>query len=188
MLLRQPLLLSLIVTAFFTDRFLKWYAQSLPEGAIFSFLPGLEFGRYLNPALFFFPAWSWIPWAALAVLITIGIIFINSKRQTTNYKEIPSAKPQILNGLKFRILNLFGIWDLGFGIWCRRGLTLVFLGGLSNVFDRFVYGGVIDYVNILGLATINLADILILLGVFSIFWQSSMIKKSVPYSTRNHEV
>lgn len=42
------------------------------------------------------------------------------------------------------------------------------LGGMSNVFDRFAHGGVIDYVEILGLVTINLADIMILIGLILI--------------------
>gem|GEM_PF-1122698 len=151
---------------FALDRITKWYAYNLPPGKVISILPGIDFGYFLNPSLFFFPAWRFIPWLALAVLIIlILVLLINSKPQAPNYKEITSPKSQIPTGLKFRILNLFGIWDLGFGNSLCWPLISIILGGASNVFDRFAYGGVIDYVNILGIATINLADILILLGL-----------------------
>ena len=156
--------LTLAVATFLADRFIKWYFQHLPDGSVFSFLPSVEFTYSLNPSLFFFPAWSWIPWAALGVLIAISIAFLNSKLQSPNYKEISNHKRQTTTRLGFRIWNLFGIWDLGFGI-SNRPLLLIFLGGLSNVFDRFAYGGVIDYVEILGLASINVADIMILGGL-----------------------
>lgn len=117
------------------DRVLKWYAQSLPDGTAFSFFPGLDFGYFLNPALFFFPAWRWIPWVALVVLLML-----------TTYYLLRSTSS-------------------------RDTFVMILLGGLSNVFDRFVYGGVIDYVHILGIATINLADILIFMGLLILISQ-----------------
>lgn len=125
----KKIIFLLSLGGFFADRLLKWYAQSLPEsGAAFSLGP-IKFGYYLNPALFFFPAWSWIPWVALVVLIVLA----------TSY---------VLRSTSF-----------------QKFLFPILLGGISNVFDRFAYGGVIDYVGIFGLATINLADILIFAGL-----------------------
>lgn len=118
---------------FLLDRLLKWYVLNLPLGGVFFSLGPLHFGHYLNPALFFFPAWNFLPWLALAALIAL-------------------------------LISSFVMSHSPF----RRAFLPIFLGGASNVFDRFAYGGVIDYVNILGLATINLADIMIATGILLI--------------------
>lgn len=127
-----------VIAGAIVDRLLKSYAQGLPEGTAFSFFPGLEFGYVLNSGLFFFPAWRFIPWLALAVLITLFVFLIG---------------------------HFIANWKFEIGNSRHRALLCVLLGGASNVFDRFAYGGVIDYVNIFGLATINLADILIFAGL-----------------------
>ena len=44
-------------------------------------------------------------------------------------------------------------------------LTLILVGGLSNLLDRLNYGVVIDYINFLSLTAFNLADLMILVGV-----------------------
>ena len=123
---------------FLLDRVSKYAAQNLPAGKVFSFAPDIDFGYFPNPALFFFPAWRWIPWVALTVLVAL---------------------------FGFLIWNLIGNWELGIGNFLRHPLFPILLGGASNVFDRFAYGGVIDIIHIGGLATINLADILIGLGI-----------------------
>lgn len=122
---------------FALDRFLKWYAHNLSTGKVFSFLPGIHFGYFLNPSLFFFPAWPWIQWVALAVLVAVALFGI---AQWLKQSLTPSTYP----------------------------LIPIVLGGASNVFDRFAYGGVIDIIHIGGIATINLADILILVGIVAL--------------------
>lgn len=52
----------------------------------------------------------------------------------------------------------------------RWGLALVAVGGLSNILDRLLYGGVIDYWPLFGWSTFNLADVEILLGVVWLVW------------------
>ena len=156
------------------DRLLKGYAQTIPDGTVFSFFPHLEFGYFLNPALFFFPAWRFIPWLAFVVLTILGSFLILSfKRQAPNSKQYSNSNNQNSKCLGIRISNLFGIWDLGFGISSRYALLPIILGGASNVFDRFAYGGVIDIIHITGLATVNLADILILVGAILLFRRRS---------------
>jgi signal peptidase II len=50
--------------------------------------------------------------------------------------------------------------------------SLLSAGVLSNIIERIIYGGVVDYINILSIPTFNLADILIIaslvLLIFSI--------------------
>jgi len=76
------------------------------------------------------------------------------------------------------------LWLLRYIIFkYRTGLSifpesLVFLGSLSNIFDRFVYGGVIDFIAVdFGSWTFplfNLADCAIVLGVFLMFLNFTM--------------
>ncbi len=126
---------------FVLDRITKAYAHNLPPGKVVSILPNIDFGYFLNPSLFFFPAWRFIPYLALAVLIALAIFLaVRTKiRQLT-----PDTWP----------------------------LIPILLGGASNVFDRFYYNGVIDIIHITGLATINLADILIFLGLIALVLQN----------------
>ena len=103
-----------------------------------------SFGHFVNPSLFFLPAWPFIPYVALIVLVAI---------------------------LGFGIWDFIRNWKLEIRNSYHQAFFPIVLGGVSNVFDRFVFGGVIDYVEIRGLATINLADILILLGMLFVLYR-----------------
>ncbi|OGL64410.1 hypothetical protein A3B21_04955 [Candidatus Uhrbacteria bacterium RIFCSPLOWO2_01_FULL_47_24] len=127
----HQLIIALAIIGFILDRILKFVVSHLPLGKVFAFVPRLDLGYYLNPALFFFPAWRFIPYLALVILVVITTYYM------LHAKSLPFLVP-------------------------------VLLGGASNVFDRFAYGGVIDYVHIMGLATINIADILIFAGLILI--------------------
>lgn len=48
------------------------------------------------------------------------------------------------------------------------GLVMVVAGLISNVADRFFYGGIIDYFKIWIIPTFNLADVLIIIGIILI--------------------
>lgn len=48
------------------------------------------------------------------------------------------------------------------------GLSIIFLGAISNLFDRIIYGGVIDFI-FFGPWVMNVADILIVSGIFISF-------------------
>ncbi len=50
-------------------------------------------------------------------------------------------------------------------------LGLIVAGGLSNVLDRLIYGGVIDYVPVAGWFTFNVADVEISLGTALFIWR-----------------
>ncbi|MCX6793465.1 MAG: signal peptidase II [Candidatus Falkowbacteria bacterium] len=50
-------------------------------------------------------------------------------------------------------------------------LAMLCLGAMSNIYDRFVYGAVIDYFNFANLNVFNLADILIVLAAIILLWQ-----------------
>ncbi|MBI4135192.1 signal peptidase II [Candidatus Uhrbacteria bacterium] len=145
------------VAIFLLDRILKSYFQNLPDGTVFSFLPGLNFRYSLNPALFFFPSWSWIPWVALTVLIIILLFTLYPYELRTNRERTNNSYVRQSSSV-------------------RTALLPIFLGGASNVFDRFAYGGVIDYVEISSIARINLADILILAGLLGLIFKTKKSK------------
>jgi signal peptidase II len=52
-----------------------------------------------------------------------------------------------------------------------RGIVLIVAGGLSNLFDRVFYGGVIDYFQLYNFPIFNMADLLLTLGVLLLCWE-----------------
>jgi signal peptidase II len=50
-------------------------------------------------------------------------------------------------------------------------LTILFLGGISNLYDRALYGYVIDYLECLSISILNIADILITLSTVWLGWE-----------------
>ena len=54
-------------------------------------------------------------------------------------------------------------------------IILILIGLISNILDRLIYGGVVDYINFFGLNWFNLADVLIVLSTIIIFYY--MIRK-----------
>ncbi len=105
----------------------------------------------------------------------IGFSLLSSNQQT----------PLILLSLLL-ILILF-IWlkrcqDMGTAV----GLSLMLGGAIGNVIDRFLYGGVIDFLRfyykshdaIYAFPTFNVADIFITIGVICILWQDIFAKST----------
>ncbi len=55
--------------------------------------------------------------------------------------------------------------------YSRFGFFLVIFGALSNLLDRFTYGGVVDYILISSfLPSFNLSDVMIVVGVGAMVW------------------
>lgn len=46
-----------------------------------------------------------------------------------------------------------------------NGFLFIGIGFISNIFDRIIYGYVIDYINILNINVFNLSDLFIITGV-----------------------
>ena len=59
-------------------------------------------------------------------------------------------------------------------------LFLILVGGISNLIDRVIYSGVVDYINFFGLLKNNLADFLIFLGttvfLMGLFFEKHYVK------------
>lgn len=64
----------------------------------------------------------------------------------------------------------------------RWGLVLVLAGALSNVLDRMIVGGVVDYLSFFGWSTFNLADGEIILGAILLAWPPKQ-RTSYPLNT-----
>lgn len=71
---------------------------------------------------------------------------------------------------------------LGYYAWRRFmdnkniiGELLVLSGGVSNVIDRAIYGGVIDFIHVSygtwSFPIFNIADVLIVIGIAMMFWK-----------------
>lgn len=82
-------------------------------------------------------------------------------------------------------LNILILLILGAVLWliiknCRKQgmeavyLLFIFLGGISNLYDRLSYGFVIDYLDLSYFTVFNLADVMVTLGVLGLiitnFW------------------
>lgn len=62
------------------------------------------------------------------------------------------------------ILILFRMSHQAIGRQKEWGIILILAGGLSNVIDRFIWGGALDYLPFFSISTFNLADVAIIAG------------------------
>ena len=97
---------------------------------------GIAFGIIL-------PNWLILP-IIIAIISFIGLLILN------RFKN-PDNKNFTFNP-NFKILDYPAV--------------LIFSGALSNLFDRLIYGCVIDFIDLGFWPVFNLADVLICLGVF----------------------
>lgn len=72
----------------------------------------------------------------------------------------------IIKGIKDRD------WTLLAGLW------LILAGALSNLFDRMVYGYVVDFLRLWPVSYFNFADLLIIAGAFWLIWKRWIGKKN----------
>lgn len=75
----------------------------------------------------------------------------------------------ILSFFLLSVKNFFTIWSV-----------LVIAGSLSNIIDRFLYGGVVDYFSIPKIFVFNLSDLLIVTAISGITIYSTIKKKYPP--------
>lgn len=134
---RAQWILLAVTVALVLDRGTKWFAQnSLPEDGISFAFGFFRFERFVNEAAAFGIS---IPTIAILTLTNFILLVVLWYLQQA-YRS----------GNARRVL----------------ALTLMFAGGASNVFDRVVYNGVIDFITIGYFPVINVADLLILSGLF----------------------
>lgn len=61
--------------------------------------------------------------------------------------------------------------------WTIILLTIILFGAISNILDRFIYGYVIDYLELKYFTVFNLADIMISGGAISLIFRNIINKK-----------
>ncbi|MFA4995535.1 MAG: signal peptidase II [Patescibacteria group bacterium] len=78
----------------------------------------------------------------------------------------------------FSVIILFSIIILeNKQIISTNSFILITAGSISNIVDRLIYGGSVDYISILQYPSFNLADILIMTGC--LIFARDMIKSSI---------
>ena len=115
---------------------------------------------------------------SLVLAYNYGVAFSMFSFLEGNLKYIQIAI--LLGGLVYLILNkeIFDSYYLP--------LSLLFAGGVSNIYDRFIHGGVVDYVYWhcgFDFAIFNLADVLINISVGLILFIAYKESKRDPKET-----
>lgn len=129
---------ALSVVLFVVDRILKWTALTQWTDRHVVLLPGVQLEFLLNRGIAL----------SLPVTGTLAIVLI-------------VLLAGILVVLFFRSIMQKD--------WIRASIFfLVLCGATSNVIDRFLYGGVIDYFHAFFPSVINLADVMIVVGVVAL--------------------
>lgn len=89
---------------------------------------------------------------------TVNDQFIFGKLSNNVFSVVAATLFLIVLILIFvRVRKVFSFW-----------LVLIISGSLSNIIDRLVYGGVIDYFNLSNLFVFNLSDLSIIIGLSGI--------------------
>jgi len=89
-----------------------------------------------------------------------------------NQKWLIAINLLLVLGLLFWLTK---IWQKGKD-YLVLGLGLIILGGLSNVYDRLIYGYVIDWLQS-PISVFNLADVMIVIGLGMILHSQAIAKE-----------
>ena len=72
------------------------------------------------------------------------------------------------------VLFLYRRYFFNIGLWGKIGLTLIIAGAVGNLFDRLVFGYVIDFIDLVFWPVFNIADSAIVAGaclLIGAFWR-----------------
>lgn len=119
------------------------------------------------------------------IFLSIFTISICLDQVSKKYFAHITCNKGIAFGLNFGNIFLFYfILAIIFFLFLREknnlsfaGLTLIFAGGMSNLFDRIVLGCVRDFISIYNLPVFNLADSVISVGVVALASSYFLITK-----------
>lgn len=91
-----------------------------------------------------------------------------SKNNFTINTGISFGAFQNSNGFFILLTIILLVLLISYSILKRKvdiGILLLLFGGISNLIDRIVYGGVVDYINFFNLFHNNIGDIMIFCGM-----------------------
>lgn len=118
--------------------------------------------------------WSWHPGESVGLWLTKneGIAFS---------LPLPSVLTSVLIGAALVLLVALGVrrWRRG-GDWLPFGCLVA--GGASNLFDRWRFGSVTDYLHLGALPVLNVADLGVLLGLLMFVHEALTQQRSVHYT------
>jgi|SRR3989344_3786164 len=135
----RSLILIFALVAVPLDQILKWYFVNLGIAEVNN---GISFDLFSNlPINFHILIFS---------LLSIVFYLLSFKRKWHTFARLPASadKAELSSGMSS----------------ARQEFTLIYMGGLDNLIDRVIYGGVVDYINFFGLFKNNLGDIMIFVG------------------------
>ncbi len=124
--------------------------------------------KKLNPKLFFLGLFI----VAVFVDQVTKLIFLRYSVATINKDlafSLIYSNPLALNIIALIVFSI-GIYLFAKGKVKTVALSLVFAGGLSNILDRIVRGGVVDFINLKIFPSFNLADSFITIGAVLIIY------------------
>jgi len=87
-----------------------------------------------------------------------------------------SIDPGVFSILSIILLGLF-ILIYRKGSNQKIYIKMIAIGALMNISDRFIWGGVVDYINIFGILIINIADVIMLVGIINLIYTKYFDKK-----------
>ena len=100
-----------------------------------------------------------------------GVVGVKFAQNTGAAFSMFSSAPWLVSALSIALVAGIAallIADRKLDKWTRLGLWLVAAGGLGNIYDRLVYGYVVDFIEVLFMdfAIFNVADICVCCGAF----------------------
>lgn len=109
----------------------------------------------------------WLLGAFLLDRLTKSFFLANSRtviNQGLSWGMASSFSPALITFLSLFLLAASGLFLFVYPQ--KIGLWLIFLGGFSNLIDRFWFGGVVDFISLPLFPAFNLADVTLCLGGF----------------------
>lgn len=106
----------------------------------------------------------------LFILQAVSFGIVNAEIGQINHKLIFGLVGDNVLALSILVIFLFPIaWLRHIGFIGNLPFGLIFAGVGSNILDRLIWGGAVDYLPLLNLTLFNLADLVIIFGVAAFY-------------------
>ncbi len=144
---RIGIILGIVFLAIFADQASKYWATAVLKGQ-----PSI---KYLND----FFRWTYVE--NTGAFMSLG----SEMEGTWHFLTLKVFPVIMLLGLFFYI-----VISKSMNWWQTIAFSLILGGGISNIYDRLLYGGVVDFMNMgfgsLRTGIFNIADVCIMIGLF----------------------